>query len=50
MPTDPIAAAVQTHPIVTHYAARTPERNKVVSAAAAVRLIRDGDTFHIIDV
>jgi propionate CoA-transferase len=44
MPTDPIAAAVQTHPIVTHYAARTPERNKVVSAAAAVRLIRDGDT------
>ncbi len=44
MPTDPIVSAVQTHPILTHYAARTPERNKVVSAAAAVRLIRDGDT------
>jgi len=44
MPADPIVSAVQTHPILTHYAARTPERNKVVSAAAAVRLIRDGDT------
>jgi propionate CoA-transferase len=44
MPTDPIVSAVQTHPILTHYAARTPERNKVVSSEAAVRLIRDGDT------
>ena len=44
MPTNPQTTAPQTHPIVTLAAAHTPERNKLVSAAEAVRLIRDGDT------
>ena len=39
MPADP-----QSHPIIRIAAAHAPERNKVVSAAEAVRLIRDGDT------
>jgi propionate CoA-transferase len=39
MPADP-----QSHPIIRIAAAHTPERNKIVTAAEAVRLIRDGDT------
>ena len=39
MPANP-----QSHPIIRIAAAHTPERNKIVSAAEAVRLIRDGDT------
>jgi len=44
MPANPLATAHETHPIVKISATRSPERNKVVTAAAAVRLIRDGDT------
>ena len=44
MSTNPRATFLQTHPIVKHSAARPPERNKIVSSAEAVRLIRDGDT------
>ena len=39
MPANP-----QSHPIIKIAAAHTPERNKIVTAAEAVRLIRDGDT------
>src|SRR5208283_4985969 len=39
MPANP-----QSHPIIRIAAAHTPERNKIVTAAEAVRLIRDGDT------
>jgi propionate CoA-transferase len=41
MPTTPLSI---THPIVKLSATRSPERNKVVTAAEAVRLIRNGDT------
>ena len=44
MPANPLATAHETHPIVKISATRSPERNKIVTAAAAVRLIRDGDT------
>jgi propionate CoA-transferase len=44
MPTNPQTTSLQTHPIATLATARTPERHKLVSAADAVRLIRDGDT------
>lgn len=44
MTTHPLSSFLQTHPIVKITAAHTPERNKIVSAAEAVRLIRDGDT------
>jgi propionate CoA-transferase len=39
MPANP-----QSHPIIRIAAAHTPERNKIVTAAEAVRLLRDGDT------
>jgi propionate CoA-transferase len=44
MPTNPLTTSLDTHPIATLAAARSPERHKLVSAADAVRLIRDGDT------
>src|ERR1039458_9613093 len=44
MPTNPLITSLQTHPIATLAAGRSPERHKIVSAADAVRLIRDGDT------
>ena len=39
MPANP-----QSHPIIRIAATQAPERNKIVTAAEAVRLIRDGDT------
>ncbi len=44
MPTDPENSTPHIHPIVKLSATRSPERNKVVTAAEAVRLIRSGDT------
>jgi propionate CoA-transferase len=41
---DPHSIIPHIHPIVKLSAARAPERNKVVTAAEAVRLIRSGDT------
>jgi propionate CoA-transferase len=42
MSKSPLVDSMQTHPMVS--ANRPPQREKVVSAADAVRLIRDGDT------
>jgi propionate CoA-transferase len=42
MPKNPLVTSLQTHPIVS--AGRLPQREKIVSSADAVRLIRDGDT------
>jgi len=38
-----LTTALHTHPIVTQSPSRSPERNKIVSAAQAVQLIHDGD-------
>ena len=42
MSKSPLVTSLQTHPIVG--VGRSPQREKMVSAADAVRLIRDGDT------
>jgi propionate CoA-transferase len=43
MPFNRLAGFLQSHPIDKLAAGRFPERDKIVSAADAVRLIRDGD-------
>jgi propionate CoA-transferase len=42
MSKSPLVTSLQTHPIVS--TGRSPQREKIVSAADSVRLIRDGDT------